>query len=112
MIEIKPKIQHRSHCPYSGKILKPVKVLWQGARVCVVSESPAGGEIVDELRIGHAAKTAYSINLAEGETFSDDNYAEEFLAKPLLNSLQNPQTEQLEIGQEIFKSYQRVIVLN
>ena len=112
MIEIKPKIQHRSHCPYSGKILKPVKVLWQGARVCVVSESPVGGEIVDELRIGHAAKTAYSINLAEGETFSDDNYAEEFLAKPLLNSLQNPQTEQLEIGQEIFKSYQRVIVLN
>ncbi len=112
MIEIKPKLQHRSHCPYSGKILKPVKVLWQGARVCVVSESPAGGEIIDELRIGHAAKTAYSINLARGETFSDDKYAEEFLAKPLLQSLQNPQAEQLEICQEIFKSYQRVIVLN
>ncbi len=112
MIEIKPKLQHRSHCPYSGKILKPVKVLWQGARVCVVSESPAGGEIIDELRIGHAAKTAYSINLARGETFSDDKYAEEFLAKPLLLSLQNPQAEQLEICQEIFKSYQRVIVLN
>lgn len=112
MIEIKPNLQHRSHCPYSGKILKSVKVLWQGARVCVVSESPAGGEIIDELRIGHAAKTAYSINLAQGTTFSDDNYAEEFLAKPLLQSLQNPQTEQLEIGQEIFKSYQRVIVLN
>lgn len=112
MIEIKPKLQHRSHCPYSGKILKPVKVLWQGARVCVVSESPGGGEIIDELRIGHAAKTAYSINLAEGTTFSEDNYAEEFLAKPLLKSLQNPQKQQLEVSQEIFKSYQRVIVLN
>lgn len=112
MIEIKPNLQHRSHCPDSGKVLKPLKVLWQGARVCVVSESPAGGEIIDELRIGHAAKTAYSINLAKGTTFSDDSYAEDFLAKPLLKSLQNPQTEQLEIGQEIFKSYQRVIILN
>lgn len=112
MIKIKPNIEHRSHCPYSGKVLKPVKVLWQGTHVCVVSESPDGGEIIDELRIGHAAKTAYSINLAQGKTFGDDKYAEEFLAKPLLNSLQNPQAEQLEIYQEIFKSYDRVIVLN
>ena len=112
MIKIKPNIEHRSHCPYSGKVLKPVKVLWQGTHVCVVSESPDGGEIIDELRIGHAAKTAYSINLAQGKTFGDDKYAEEFLAKPLLNSLQNPQAEQLEISQEIFKSYDRVIILN
>ncbi|WP_293358947.1 MULTISPECIES: hypothetical protein [unclassified Microcoleus] len=112
MIEIKPKLEHRSHCPSSGQILKPVKTLWHGSRICVVSESPGGGEIIDELRIGHAAKTAYSINLAEGTTFSDDKYAEEFLAKPLLKSLQNPQNEHLEITQEIFKSCDRVIVLN
>ena len=61
MIEIKPKLQHRSHCPYSGKVLKPVKVLWQGTHVCVVSESPDGGEIIEELRIGHAAKTPYRL---------------------------------------------------
>ena len=112
MIEIKPNIEHRSHCPYSGKVLKPVKVLWQGTHVCVVSESPDGGEIIEELRIGHAAKTPYQIDLAKKAIFSDDKYAEILLAKPLLNSLQNPQTEQLEIFQEIFKSYQRVIILN
>ena len=112
MIEIKPNIEHRSHCPYSDKILKPVKVLWQGTHVCVVSESPDGGEIIEELRIGHAAKTPYQIDLAKKAIFSGDKYAEELLAKPLLNSLQNPQTEQLEISQEIFKSYQRVIILN
>ena len=112
MIEIKPNLQHRSHCPYSGKVLKPVKVLWQGTHVCVVSESPDGGEIIEELRIGHAAKTPYQIDLAKKAIFSGDKYAEELLAKPLLNSLQNPQTEQLEISQEIFKSYQRVIILN
>ena len=112
MIEIKPNIEHRSHCPYSGKVLKPVKVLWQGTHVCVVSESPDGGEIIEELRIGHAAKTPYQIDLAKKAIFSGDKYAEELLAKPLLNSLQNPQTEQLEISQEIFKSYQRVIILN
>jgi hypothetical protein len=112
MIEIKPNIEHRSHCPYSDKVLKPVKVLWQGTHVCVVSESPDGGEIIEELRIGHAAKTPYQIDLAKKAIFSGDKYAEELLAKPLLNSLQNPQTEQLEISQEIFKSYQRVIILN
>jgi len=112
MIEIKPNIEHRSHCPYSGKVLKPVKVLWQGTHVCVVSESPDGGEIIEELRIGHAAKTPYQIDLAKKAIFSGDKYAEELLAKPLLKSLQNPQTEQLEISQEIFKSYQRVIILN
>ncbi len=112
MIEIKPNIEHRSHCPYSGKVLKPVKVLWQGTHVCVVSESPDGGEIIEELRIGHAAKSPYQIDLAKKAIFSDDKYAEVLLAKPLLNSLQNPQTEQLEIFQEIFKSYQRVIILN
>lgn len=112
MIEIKPNIEHRSHCPYSGNVLKPVKVLWQGTHVCVVSDSPDGGEIIEELRIGHAAKTPYQIDLAKKAIFSGDKYAEELLAKPLLNSLQNPQTEQLEIFQEIFKSYQRVIILN
>ncbi len=112
MIEIKPNLEHRSHCPYSDKVLKPVKVLWQGTHVCVVSESPDGGEIIEELRIGHAAKTPYQIDLAKKAIFSGDKYAEELLAKPLLNSLQNPQTEQLEISQEIFKSYQRVIILN
>ena len=112
MIEIKPNIEHRSHCPYSGNVLKPVKVLWQGTHVCVVSESPDGGEIIEELRIGHAAKSPYQIDLAKKAIFSGDKYAEELLAKPLLNSLQNPQTEQLEISQEIFKSYQRVIILN
>jgi hypothetical protein len=112
MIEIKPNIEHRSHCPYSGKVLKPVKVLWQGTHVCVVSQSPDGGEIIEELRIGHAAKTPYQIDLAKKAIFSGDKYAEELLAKPLLNSLKNPQTEQLEISQEIFNSYQRVIILN
>jgi hypothetical protein len=86
MIEIKPNIEHRSHCPYSGKVLKPVKVLWQGTHVCVVSESPDGGEIIEELRIGHAAKTPYQIDLAKKAIFSGDKYAEELLAKPLLNS--------------------------
>jgi len=112
MIKIKPNIEHRSYCPYSGNVLKPVKVLWQGTHVCVVSESPDGGEVIEELRIGHAAKTPYQIDLAKKAIFSGDKYAEELLAKPLLNSLQNPQTEQLEIYQEIFKSYQRVIILN
>lgn len=105
MIEIKPNLEHQSNCPYSGKALKPIKVLWQGTHVCVLSESPAGGEIIDELRIGHAAKTAYQIDLAKKSIFSGDKYATEFLAKPLLDSLQNPQPQHLEISQEIFKSY-------
>lgn len=112
MIEIKPNIQHKSQCPYSGKELNPIEVLWHGTRVCVVSESPAGGKIIEELRIGHAAKTPYQIDLAKNATFSGDKYAEELLAQPLLKSLQNPRSEQLEITREIFKSCKRVIILN
>jgi hypothetical protein len=112
MIEIKPNIQHESHCPYSGKPLKPIEVLWQGTHVCVVSESPAGDKIIEELRIGHAAKTPYQIDLAKKATFSGDKYAEELLAQPLLKSLQNPRSEQLEITREIFKTCKRVIILN
>ncbi|MGL5062898.1 MAG: hypothetical protein ACRC62_23220 [Microcoleus sp.] len=112
MIEIKPNLQHSSQCPYSGKALKPIEILWQGTHVCVVSESPAGDKIIEELRIGHAAKTPYQVDLAKQATFSGDKYAEELLAQPLLKSLQNPRSEQLEITREIFKSCKRVIILN
>ncbi|MEG4086441.1 hypothetical protein [Microcoleus sp. POL10_C6] len=57
-------------------------------------------------------KNYIQVNLIKGEVFAADTYKKEWLGKPLLYSLQNPQPEQLEIVKEIFKPCNRVIILN
>ncbi|MEG4584446.1 hypothetical protein QUA54_04230 [Microcoleus sp. MOSTC5] len=113
MIEIKPSIQQRSNCPYCGTELKPKSVLWQG--IHIVLDSKCEGccsEIIDDLRVGHGVKNYIQVNLIKREVFAADTYKKEWLGKPLLNSLQNPQPEKLEIVKEIFKPCNRVIILN
>lgn len=112
MIEIKPQIQHKSNCPTSGTALQPAKILWQGMHICVELKSDSGSEIIDLLRVGHGSHTSLQVDLAKGEVFSGNSYVAEWLGKPLLNSLQNPRSEKLEITKEIFKPCQRVIILN
>jgi hypothetical protein len=41
-----------------------------------------------------------------------ENDLHKWLAENLLESIQNPETEKLEIYKEVFKQYQRVIILN
>ncbi|MEG4958839.1 MULTISPECIES: hypothetical protein [unclassified Microcoleus] len=113
MIEIKPSIQQRSNCPYCGTELKPKSVLWQGIHIVLDSKCEGcGSEIIDDLRVGHGVKNYIQVNLIKGEVFAADTYKKEWLGKPLLNSLQNPQPDKLEIVKEIFKPCNRVIILN
>jgi len=113
MIEIKPNIQQKSNCPRTGEALQPAKILWQGMHVCVESKSNgSGSEIIDVLRVGHSYNHSLQLDLKKAEVFSGNSYAGEWLGKPLLNSLQNPRSEKLEITKEIFKPCQRVIILN
>jgi hypothetical protein len=112
MIEIKPQIQHKSNCPTSGTALQPAKILWLGMHICVEFKSDSGSEIIDLLRVGHGSNTSLQVDLAKGEVFSGNSYVAEWLGRPLLNSLQNPRSEKLEITKEIFKPCQRVIILN
>ena len=113
MIEIKPQIQHQSNCPTSGTTLHPEKILWQGMHVCVEARSKdSGSNIIDVLRVGHSYNHSLQLDLKKAEVFSGNSYAKEWLGKPLLNSLQNPRTEQLEVTKEIFKQCDRVIILN
>ncbi|MEG3957754.1 hypothetical protein [Microcoleus sp. herbarium2] len=113
MIEIKPNIQQRSNCPYCGTELNPQSVLWQGIHIVLNSKCEGcGSEIIDDLRVGHGVKNYIQVNLIKGEVFAADAYKKEWLGKALLNSLQNPQPEKLEIVKEIFKPCNRVIILN
>ena len=113
MIEIKPQIQHKSNCATSGTALQPSKILWQGMHICVEFKSDgSGSEIIDLLRVGHSYNTSIQVDLAKGEVFSGNGAAAEWLGKPLLNSLQNPRSDRLEIVKEIFKPCKRVIILN
>ena len=113
MIEIKPSIQQRSNCPYCGTELKPKSVLWQGIHIVLDSKCEGcGSEIIDDLRVGHGVKNYIQVNLIKEEVFAADTYKKEWLGKPLLNSLQNPKPEKLEIVKEIFKPCNRVIILN
>jgi hypothetical protein len=112
MIEIKPNIQHRSNCPYCESPLNPVKVRWQGMHVCVDSKCiNCQTELLDSLRIGHAVHKPFQLDLVK-EVIFGHTYAKGGLAQALIQSLQNPEPEQLEISKEVFKPCQKVIILN
>ncbi len=115
MIEIKPTLQHQSTCPYSGKLLKPKKILWQGLHVCIISDSPdRQTEILENLKVGHYVNYSYQADLKSGKIFSDfpPGWWGEELLESLLKSLKNPQTEDLKISKEVFKPCQKAIILN
>jgi len=112
MIEIKPNIQHQSNCPYCNMPLNPIKVRWQGMHVCVETKCiNCKAELLDSLKIGHAVDKPFQVDLVKEEIFGHP-YVKRGLAQDLIKSLQNPESEQLEISKEVFKSCQRVIILN
>ncbi|MEG4112737.1 MULTISPECIES: hypothetical protein [unclassified Microcoleus] len=113
MIQIKPKIEQRSNCPYCGTQLNPKNILWQGIHILLDCKcGGCGSEIIDELRVGHGVNNYLQVNLIKKEIFAAVPYRKEWLGKPLLNSLQNPQSDKLEIVKEIFKPCNRAIILN
>ena len=112
MIEIKPSIQHHSACPHCRATLKPVNMLWQGMHVCVESECVnCKAAIIEDLEVGHAVTHPYKVDLVRKLTFGKES-TQDWLGKPLLESLQNPQSETLQISKEVFKQCQRVVILN
>lgn len=115
MIEIKPTLQHQSICPYSGMLLKPKKILWQGLHVCVISDSPdRETEILENLKVGHYVNYSYQADLKSGKIFGD--FPPEWwgikLVESLLEAIKNPEKEELKISKEVFKHCQKVIILN
>ncbi|UNU26148.1 hypothetical protein [Microcoleus vaginatus] len=113
MIQIKPKIEQRSNCPYCGTELHAKNILWQGIHIVLDCKcAVCGSEIIDDLRVGHGVNNYLQVNLIKEEVFAAVAYRKEWLGKPLLNSLQNPQPDKLDIVKEIFKPCNRAIILN
>ncbi|MEG4327012.1 hypothetical protein [Microcoleus sp. herbarium5] len=112
MIQIKPNIQHKSNCPYSGQPLTPIRVFWPGMQTCVISKcSDCNCEFIEGLRVAHSVHNPYQIDLAKKVIWSHEHNKEWFV-KPLLKALQNPEKEELEIQKEVFRECPRIIVLN
>ena len=112
MIEIKPNIQHKSNCPYCDQPLTPLSVFWPGMQICVNSKCvDCDCEFIEGLRVAHSLHNPYQIDLAKKVIWSHKYYKEWFV-KPLLEALQNPETEKLEIHKEVFRECKRIIVLN
>jgi len=113
VIEIKPNIQQRSNCPYCGSDLNPKTILWPGIHIVIDSKcGGCGSEIIDELKVGHGVTNSLQVDLRKAAVFAENAFAKDWLGKALLNSLQNPRSEKLEIAKEIFKPCKRAIILN
>jgi hypothetical protein len=117
MISIKPIIRYQADCPYCKVQLKPKDLLWHGMHICAESHCPqCGVAIIGNFRTGHGFNHPYRVDLERDQVFSESYLHDEsidlWLGKPLLESLQNPNDQPIEIKEEIFKSSRRVIILN
>lgn len=112
MIEIKPNIYHQSNCPHCKTALKPNSVLWQSLHTCIESKcTHCGADIIEDLKVGHAVNFPYQVDLSKELLFGSKT-TEDWLGKPFLQSLRNPQHEEIEIFKEVFKQCKRIVILN
>jgi hypothetical protein len=118
MISIKPFIDCSSNCPYCQNKLNPQSLIWSGMHVCVESKcSVCSSETIADLPISHAINYPYIIDIKNDRFFRDKSVLENkitdnWLGKNLLKSLQNPNTQKIDIQKEIFKDSKQIIVLN
>ena len=111
MIEIKPNIQHQSNCPYCQNSLKPINVKWQGMYIYVESIcSKCSTELIENLKISHLIHKYFQIDVEKSQFWWEGTAIDH--AKILLNSLNHPESDQLEIKKELFKPSKQVIILN
>ncbi|AKG24505.1 hypothetical protein IJ00_07330 [Calothrix sp. 336/3] len=108
MVQIKPYIHQNSQCPHCQGDLEPLSILWQGMHICIETEcTQCHAKIIDDLKVGHATVLNNQIDLEKNQYFGS-----EWLSQALLNSLKNPIEDKINITKEIFKSSERVIILN
>jgi hypothetical protein len=118
MISIKPFIDCSSNCPYCQNKLNPQSLIWSGMHVCVKSKcSVCSSETIGDLPISHAINYPYVIDIKNDRFFRNKSVlgnktTDNWLGKNLLKSLQNPNTQKIDIQKEIFKDSKRIIVLN
>jgi hypothetical protein len=114
VLQIKPRIQQQSSCPHCKTDLSSVDTLWQGKRICIKYRCPGcNAEIIEELRVGHAVHHCYQVDISKDIFFGDeDKFAIKCVAEPLLSSLKAPRAKKVHLSKEVFKLYDRVIILN
>lgn len=111
MIQIFPTIEFQHSSPYGGELL-PKKILWQGMHTCVETEcSSTQQTVIADLPVSHAVTNACQVNIKTGEIFCRAE-VKKWLGIPLLQSLQNPDTAEIELTIEKKKEYKSVVIIN
>ena len=112
LIKLKPQVIDTPNCPYCGSSLKITSVLWQGMHICAETRClECNIDIVSSLPVGHTVNFSFQLHLDSKQIWGDST-SKDWAIIPLLNSLQSPQPEVLDIKKEVFKQSDKVIVLN
>ncbi|MFP5273328.1 hypothetical protein [Coleofasciculus sp.] len=113
MIEIKPNIRYQSNCTDCQAALKPLAVQWLGMHVVVKCQCVnCQTEFLESLKIHHFIENNFIINLDKKIVFCQESVHNQWLAQNLIDSLQYPELEKLEISKEVFQECHQVIILN
>ncbi|MDY0386291.1 MAG: hypothetical protein RBT65_04010 [Methanolobus sp.] len=112
MIQIYPHIDQKLICPICKQETNPTKTVWQGIHVGVESEcNKCQKKFYQDLRVGHSLHTQYSVDLTNFELFGPET-SKEWYGIPLLKSLENPKSQNIEFKKEIYKTCDKVVLLN
>lgn len=112
MLQVKPKIDDQSSCPYCQSELQHKQILWQGMFVCIKSNcEQCHKNLIQDLKVGHANIFNYQLDLDENKVFGN-HLAESWLGGRLLKSLKSPQESKVDITKEVFKHTEKALILN
>lgn len=110
MIQIKPLLDGQAVDLNNGKKFPTDSILWQGIHVCSALNEGENLRWVSDLPIGHSAHWAYRIDLMDKKMEGPPGV--EWLSRPFLESLLNPNPKDITINRYVFRDSDHVIILN
>ncbi len=112
MIKIHPQIEQEFTCPVCGQELEAKKTVWQGIHVCAETMcEDCHITFYQDLKVGHSISKPCSVSINDFELFCAED-PKGWYAKPLRDSLKNPNHKQIEFKKKIYVKHDKVILLN
>jgi hypothetical protein len=113
MIQIKPVFQRNITCDCGGTYIFS-DLLWQGLHICEKLKCDSCNKIrIDSLPVNQSGIEQYSYYPDSGKVInSEGNSVPENWFNLKLKSISNPVTTNVELGIEIIKKYDEVLILN
>ena len=112
MIQIHPRIEQRFTCPICKQEIEANKTVWQGIHVCAETMCEnCHRTFYQDFEVGHSISKPCSVSINDFELFCAED-PKGWYAKPLRDSLKNPNHKQIEFKKKIYVKHDKVILLN